>query len=82
MRGRLEKLDRSGYAERHLYILVDMSALPASVALGLVVGDAVPSEPLRLPVDLTMLWLLVFASHVLVATQDGWVSHPRLLPPE
>lgn len=81
VRRRLTKLNSSGHAERHLYIWADMSALPVSVALALVASDAnVPSEPLRLPAGLTMLWLLVSAGRVLVATQDGWVSHPRPQP--
>jgi|SRR4051794_21196406 hypothetical protein len=76
VRDRLTKLERSGYAERHLFLLADDSALPTSVVFGFLGSDAVPREPLEdLPPGLT-LWLLVsIAGRVLVATRDGWTSH-------
>jgi hypothetical protein len=80
VRRRLDKLNSSGFEERHLYVVADWSAMPAAVSLALVTPGVVPREALRLPRGLTMLWLLMYSRQVLVATEDASVSHPRPTP--
>jgi hypothetical protein len=79
---RIDKLTKSGHDEQHLFVLADQSALPASVAMGMITSSMPqpPGEP-PLPASVTHLWLMVrFSPYLLLGTADGWTtcSHEQL----
>jgi hypothetical protein len=80
---RARKLMSSGYDERHLFIMVDETALPTSISFALKARRALPAKAPNLPPGVTHLWLLVaFAPQLLLATVDGWQTFERDSPDE
>ena len=57
MRGKLDKLNKSGYDERHLFLHVRPSALSFPIFEVLVFGGDLPTDAPTLPAGLSQLWL-------------------------
>jgi hypothetical protein len=57
MCGKLDKLNRSGYDERHLFLHVRPSALSFPIFEVLVFGGDLPTDTPTLPAGLSQLWL-------------------------
>lgn len=75
---RIEKLSRAGHNEQHLFLLLDFTALPFSVAYVLANRDAKPRDPPRLPGSVTHLWLLmVYSPWIYLGTTQGWLRYDR-----
>lgn len=72
----LEKIARADADEHHLFIPIHFSALPFSVAYGLMEGSSLPPEPPPLPAPVSHLWLAhQFSRRVLFWSPDGWQQH-------
>lgn len=57
MQSKLEKLNATGLAERHLFLWVRMTAFPFGVVDTIYRGGALSAEPPALPDGLTQVWL-------------------------
>jgi hypothetical protein len=68
------KLATASADERHLFIPLHDSALPFTLATGLMFGDALPSDPPPVPGHITHLWLApAYSRRVLLwSRQDSW----------
>jgi hypothetical protein len=58
MRSKLTKLAASGYKEQHLFLQVRPSAFSFATYDNLSFGGSLPSEPPRLPMGLSQVWLM------------------------
>ena len=75
---RVEKLQRDGRDEQHLFVVADESAFPFSVVYPLMARDTTPTGSPMLAGDLTHLWLLVtFTPWILIGTKDSWTRYAR-----
>lgn len=75
---RVAKLERAGWDEQHLFVVVDDSALPFDVFYALVSRDLTPPGVPTLPGAVTHLWIMVaFSPSILLATKGGWRRHAR-----
>lgn len=78
---RVAKLAASEHAEKHLFVLIDDSAIPFPVFYALVQRDVTPPIPPKLPAPVTHLWLLVtFTPSLFLVTNDGLMRYARSAP--
>jgi hypothetical protein len=74
----VEKLQRTGRPEQHLFVRVFGSSMPEELLVSAAFHDIIPEWELSAPRNLTGLWLVVeFASTVLFwSRSNGWQRHP------
>ncbi len=78
---RIAKLAASKHVEKHLFIVVDDSAVPFEVFYALTTRDVLPPTGPALPGSVTHLWLLVpFSPWLFLVTDDGLTRHNRSTP--
>lgn len=75
---RVAKLATSEHTEKHLFLLIDDSAIPFPVFYALAARDVIPPAAPQLPPPVTHLWLLVtFAPWLFLITDQGLERYDR-----
>ncbi|MFE0739115.1 hypothetical protein [Streptomyces sp. NPDC058855] len=72
----VEKIAKAEADEYHLFVPLHFTALPFSVAYGIMEGDTLPPEPPPIPSSITHLWLAPqYSQRVILWTPSGWQQH-------
>ncbi len=75
---RVRKVVSAGADEAHLFLALDVTALPFPTFYGLAFEDALPSEPPAVPDGLTHLWLVPrYARRLLLWAPKVWGQHQQ-----